>query len=120
MEGFARSSNCFIIQAIAVNPDTSVQSLVVQPPAQQPAAAYAPRPQNPNPAQNPNLGLNRQGRDRGMPAWMRQAPAPVAAAPVAAVPGGGVSVPSVVTILSESPLLVTVSVNVVKLKASEH
>jgi hypothetical protein len=117
IEGFARSSNCFIIQAIIVNPDTSVQTSVVQPLPQQPAAVYAPRPQNPNPLQNPNFGLNRGPGRQGLPPWMRTAPAPVAAAPVAAVP---VAAPSVVTILSENPLLVTISINVVKLKASEH
>ncbi len=118
MEGFARSSNCFIIQAIVVGPDTSVQPLVVQPAPQQPAAGYAPRPQSPNPPQNANPGLN---RFRGRPdfPWSRPAPAPVAAAPVAAAPVAAAS-PSVVTILSENPLLVTVSINVVKLKASEH
>jgi hypothetical protein len=120
MEGFAQSSNCFIIQAIAVNPDTSVQSVVVQPAPQQPAGNYAPRPQNPNPPQNPNFGpIRPRGRPVGPP-LMRPAPVPVAAAPAAAVPGGGASAPSVVTILSENPLLVTVSINVVKLKASEH
>jgi hypothetical protein len=117
IEGFARSSNCFIIQAIIVNPDTSVQTSVVQPLPQQPAAVYALRPQNPNPPQNPNYGMNRGPGRQGLPQWMRTAPAPVAAAPVAAVP---VAAPSVVTILTENPLLVTVSINVVKLKASEH
>lgn len=118
-EGFARSSNCFIIQAIAVSPDTSVQSAVVQPSPQQPAPAYAPRPQYPNPAQNPDFGRGPRVRG-GEPPRMRPAPVPVAAAPVATVPGGAASVPAVVTILSENPLLVTVSINVVKLKASEH
>ncbi len=119
IEGFARSSNCFIIKAIVVGPDTSVQSSVGQPFPQQPTAAYAPRPQNPNPPQYPNPAYNRAGRDRGMPAGMRSAPVPVAAAPVAPVAVGAGFAPPV-TILSENPLLVTVSIDVVKLKASEH
>ena len=56
MEGFARSSNCFIIQAIVVSQDTTVQSAVSQPPSEQPAAAYAPRPVNPNPGARPAKG----------------------------------------------------------------
>jgi hypothetical protein len=115
MEGFARSSNCFIIQAVAVSPDTSVQPVVVQPSPQPPPVNYAPRPQTPNPYQNPNFGLERMRGRPGGPPVMRPVPVPVAAAPVAAAP-----VPSVVTILSENPLLVTVSLNVVKLKASER
>jgi hypothetical protein len=113
LEGFARSSHCFIIKAIIVGPDTSVQPSVVQPLSQQPAAAYAPRPQNPNPP------LNRQRGGPGSP-WVRPAPVPVAAAPVAPVAVAAASAPSVVAILSENPLLVTVSIDVVKLKASEH
>jgi hypothetical protein len=119
-EGFARSSNCFIVQAIAVGPDTSAQRPGLQPLPQQPAATYAPRPQNPNPPQNPNVELYRPRYGAGAPPRMRSAPVPAAAAPIAAVPGGGVSAPSVVAILSENPLWVVVSINVVKLKASEH
>jgi hypothetical protein len=115
MEGFARSSNCFIIQAIAVVPDMSVQPAVVQPPPQQPAVNYPPRLQTPSPPL-PYPGPNRPGVRPNYP-WARPAPGSVAAAPVAAAP---VAAPSVVTILSESPLLVTVQINVVKLKASEH
>jgi len=114
MEGFARSSNCFIIQNVVVVPDTSVQTVAYQPPSTQPTAAYAPRLANPNPG--PGQGRPQPG---GSP-WPRKAPARVAPAPVAAAPGGGASAPSVVTMLSESPLLVTVSIDVVKLKALEH
>ena len=114
IEGFARSSHCFIIKAIVVSPDTSVQPSEVQRPPPQAAVPYAPRPQNPIPP------FNRGGRDRGMPPWMRSAPVPVAPAPVAPAAVAAVSAPAVVTILSENPLLVTVSVDVVKLKASEH
>jgi hypothetical protein len=122
MEGFARSSHCFIVKAIDVSPDTSVQPLVVSAPPPAPAVVYAPRPSYPNPAQSPNPAFNRTRGAPGSP-WMRSAPAPVAAAPVAAAPVAPVAVaaaPAVVTILSENPLLVTLSIDVVKLKASEH
>jgi hypothetical protein len=113
MEGFARSSNCFIIKAIDVAPDKSVPSTVVQPFAQQPAVTYI------RPRQNPySLAQNHLRPGMGMPG-MRPAPAPVAAAPVASISVAAASSPPV-TILSEHPLLVTVSIDVVKLKASEH
>jgi hypothetical protein len=89
LEGFAGSSNCFIVQAIVVSPDTTVQQ----------QAAYTPRPQNPNPS------LNREERERGVHAQAS---------------GVAASGPAVVTVLSETPLSVTVSVDVVKLKALEH
>jgi hypothetical protein len=118
MDGFARSSNCFIIQALAVAPDTSVQPSMTQPGPEQPVYTYAPRPQYPNPyAQNPYMGMNRE-RGRGEPPWMRSIPPPVAQ-PLAVAPSAAAG-PSVVTILSENPLLITLSINVVELKASEH
>ena len=110
MEGFARSSNCFIIKAIDVASDKSALPTTTQATVQQTMVTYVPVPQNPNP------GMNRLGRERGMPGMMRPAPTPVAALPVAVVTGYA----SPVTILSETPLLVTISVDVVKLKASEH
>ncbi|MGP8198901.1 MAG: hypothetical protein ACLQU4_05295 [Limisphaerales bacterium] len=119
MEGFARSSNCFIIQALAVGPDTSVQTQIYQPPPQE--APVMVRPQYRSPAQNPfgQYGPNRAGANRGVPAWARRPP-PVVAAPVATGSAGAVTTPSVVTILSENPLTVIMSINVVKLKATEH
>jgi hypothetical protein len=119
MEGFARSSNCFIIEALAIGPDTSVQTQIYQAPLQ--AAPVLVRPLYPSPAQNPagQYGRNRGGGNQGAPAWMRQR-APVAAPPVAMAPGVGATTPSVVTILSENPLTVIMSIDVVKLKASEH
>jgi hypothetical protein len=109
MEGFARSSNCFIIKAIDVASDKSAMPTPTQTSVQQTMVNYAPQIPNPNP------GMNRTGRER-MPGMMRPAPAPLAPAPV--VVASGYAAP--VTILSEAPLLVTLSVDVVKLKASEH
>jgi len=118
MEGFARSSNCFIIEALAIGPDTSVQTQIYQP-APQTAPAIV-RPQYSSPAQNPygQYGQNR-GANRGAPPWIRQR-APVNAPPAATAPTPGATTPSVVTILSENPLTVIMSIDVVKLKASEH
>jgi len=112
MDGFARSSNCFIIKSIDVAPDTSVQPIVVQTSPQQPAANYVPPPQYPNPA------LNRMGRERGVPG-LRPLPVPVTPAPGVSSAVNMVATAPVI-ILSENPLLVTISVDVVKLKASEH
>jgi hypothetical protein len=112
IEGFARSSNCFIIKAIDVVPDLSVQPMAAQSAMQQPMFAYTPMPQMPNPA------YNRTMRERGPPG-MRPPPAPVAQAPVVPIAVlAGPAPPAI--ILSENPLLVTVSVDVVKLKVSEH
>jgi hypothetical protein len=118
LAGFARSSNCFIIKSVDVVADKSVQPLVMQSSPQQPGAAFVPAPRftYPNPAFN-----QPQSRGRGgIPGMMRpMAPPPVAAPSV--VPGAVAAVAAApVTILSESPLLVTISVDVVKLKESDH
>jgi hypothetical protein len=111
MEGFARSSNCFIIQSIDVVPDTSVQPIAVQPSPQQPAPSFVPVPR-----MQPTMGPGPRERGAGAPRYDRPsyAQAPVVPTTVAS----GASAP--VMILSETPLLVTISLNVVKLKASEH
>jgi hypothetical protein len=120
MEGFARSSNCFIIKAVAVEPDRSVQPVAVQTPPQQPVATYIPPPRY-NPYPYPYPELNRPYDSMGRPGF-RPPLRPMS--PVAAAPSAPSAVAAVaaapVTILSESPLLVTISVDVVKLKASDH
>jgi hypothetical protein len=103
LDGFARSSNCFIIKAINVAPDKSVQMA----PQQQPASVYYQQPQY------PNLAFSRQEHYRDIPGAYRPQ-VPIAVAPVLSAPSGPV------TVLSENPLLVTFSVDVVKLKASEN
>ena len=115
LEGFARSSNCFIVRAMAVGPDTSVQPMIEQPPPQQAAPGYVPRAQNFAPRPNA-FGVP---NNRGVPFRFR-GPSPAAPAPVAAAAVAGPVVPQVVTILTENPLLVVMSIDVVKLKALEH
>jgi hypothetical protein len=116
LEGFARSSNCFIVKAVIVGPDTSVQQPVAQPVVQ--PAVGTPPPQTFIP---PPQGRPTRFGGRGMPGYpsIRPPSAPVVAAPVAAPPVA-VAVGGPVTVLAESPLMVTVSVDVIKLKASEH
>jgi len=113
LEGFARSSNCFIVKDIDVLPSKAQLPVIIAPPSQQVQAApmYVPRPQNPY--ENMNRG-ERYGMRGFMPRPMpRPAPMPMQIA-VPAAP----SAPE--TILSENPLYVTLSVDVVKLNASEH
>jgi len=112
LEGFARSSNCFIIKAIDVAPDTSVQqSTPQQPVPPQAATSYIFPPRYASP------GFSPLERERGASRY-RPAPPPVAAAPV---PGAAAAASSAsLIVLSERPLLVTLFVDVVKLKASEH
>jgi hypothetical protein len=121
MEGFARSSNCFIIKAIDVAPDTTVQPIVVQTVAQpQPAApAYAPPPRDPY--QNPPLYPGeRHGGPPGMrPPLTPYRPPPVNQAPAVPNPAAAMAAPPAI-ILTENPLLVTISVDVVKLKTAER
>ena len=119
MEGFARSSNCFIIKAIDVQPDTSV-------PQQQQPTPQTPIPQMTAPRapviRYQSTPLGSPGRERGLPGLpgtRGEFPAPVAAAPVVQSAAPAAFAPPV-TILSERPLLITVLVDVVKLKASEH
>jgi hypothetical protein len=110
LAGFARSSNCFIVKDIDVSPSKAQLPVVIAAmPQLQAAPVYAPVPQY-----NPNMNLNPGGRLGGRP-FQRPAPAPMQMQ---------TGVPAVntapVTILSENPLFVTLSVDVVKLKPSEH
>jgi hypothetical protein len=123
MEGFARSSHCYIIKDIVVVPDTTVmQQLNTQPfaPQQQyytPTPAYTPPPQQYG--NYPPYGGRPGGP--GVPAWMRQNPYRVAPTYAPQVTYAAPAAPQgPVTILSENPLLVTLSVDLVKLNASEH
>jgi len=110
LEGFARSSNCFIVKAVNVVQDTSAGAQSpVQPVASAPTVTYrmqyaAPAPQSRFRGPNPGGGLPVQPR------------ATMVAVPVAQT--AAMNVPPAM-ILSESPLLITMSVDAVKLKASE-
>ena len=112
MEGFARSSNCFIIKTIDVSPDLSVQPIAVQTPAQSAAPAYAAPPRNPSPVRN------QSDHHRGPPE-MRPPPGAAPQEPSAPATAAAVTAPPVL-FLSENALLVTISVDVVKLKASDR
>jgi hypothetical protein len=106
LEGFARSSNCFIVKSITVAPDTTVQ--INQTPTYAPPTGGVIPPRS--------APIMPQHFDRGIPG-VRPAPAPVAVVPSVALP---VAAGPPVTILAERPLSVTLSIDVVKLKATEH
>ncbi len=117
LAGFARASNCFIVKAIEVVADHSAVSAAnsAAPPTTATAAPTMTYIRVPTyAAPSPSM------RDRGMPGFQRQPPAvryvavPTAGGTAQAAPAG----PE--TILSESPLVVTISVDAVKLKVSEH
>jgi len=114
LDGFARSSNCFIIKAIDVQADpsapqtTAPQATTSQ---QQPAVA-ALGPRYANATANPLKP--RAGIPGTKPGLATSSSASVASGSVATVYGPPV------TILSEKRLLITLLVEVVKLKALEH
>lgn len=106
MEGFARSSNCFIIKTIQITQDMAVQPINIasaQPgggaPAYVPIAPYVP------PGGEPGFRGRPPPRSRPPPS-----PSATPGAPGLALNG------TPTTILSEYPLLVTMSIDVVKLK----
>lgn len=111
LEGFARSSNCFIIKTIDVMEDRSANqsssSAPTQPTIMDQRGGMTLRPQFTPPAfyNNP-----RGGRGIVSP------PATTATAATAS----SVAVGPPQTILSESPLVVTLTVDVVKLKSLGH
>jgi hypothetical protein len=124
LAGFAHSSNCFIVKGVYVVPDKEQlpQAAQPQPEPTAPPPNYRrlPPPNYNNPYPN-NPFLQRGGGGRGgyggyppvrpqQPFYPAQ-PAPVAETPAA--PAGPT------TILTETPLFVTIYVDVVKLKASE-
>lgn len=113
LEGFARASNCFIVQAIDVSTDKSVQQQVVQAAPEQPMMTFSPTPQLP--VQNRFSRERMERGERPVPAYR---PPPTAGVPAAPPAASAVAPP--VVILSENPLLVTLSVDVINLKPSEH
>jgi hypothetical protein len=116
LAGIAASSNCFIVKTIYVSPSREPlpQLIDLQPPA--PAPAPVPRYQYPLPEATPNPFMQQNDARRGfrerrpVPPPMQYA-TPVYQAPVA--PAGPV------TIVSETPLFVTLYIDVIKLKAPE-
>jgi hypothetical protein len=116
LEGFARSSHCFIVRSLVINPDTTVQPMTEE--TAQPQGAVNWAPQYRSPAPTPRFDRYGPGDRHGPPNFTRQAPryvqSPVYSYAAPAAPAGPV------TILSENPLSVTITVDVIKLKASEH
>lgn len=114
LEGFARSSHCFIVKSLFVVPDTAAQSYSAPAPmrSEMPIQQYQPQPQYPMPGRPYGEGRARGEPGGGMP-YYRPAPAPGGMTPAAAAFAGPT------TILSELPLVVTISVDVVKLKAEK-
>ena len=111
MDGFARSSNCFIIKSVEVSADKTASVAEMSqatPESEPPMMAFNPAPRMPNPVFSRLPGL----------AGLRSQPPPVTPAPraqtVAPVTPSGP-----VIVLREEPLSVTLLVDAVKLKA-EH
>jgi hypothetical protein len=120
LSGFARATNCFIVQAVDVVVDASglpTQNSFTSAAMEQqmPRLTYMPTPQ-------PRMSDGGGRRDGLMPGGGRgfrpAMPMPVPSAPVMVAAPAAPAGP--VTILSETPLLVTISVNAIKLKVSEH
>jgi hypothetical protein len=118
LAGIAGSSNCLIIKAVYVSPSRVPLPQVTQTqPEQAPAVQYfrppPPRDQ-PNPYNNP-FGPNGGRGGREFREFSRPRPMPQQAAQAAApaTPAG----PE--TILQETPLFVTIYIDVVQLKAAE-
>jgi hypothetical protein len=118
IEGFAQASNCFIIKDISVeSTEKSVQQNAVQSFQEQPVSGSSMRSQYVNPMRP------RPRPERGVPGGIpaaRPTPTPRVAVRPAAPAAVAMSSASAVKILSESSLVVTLSVDVIKLKASEH
>jgi hypothetical protein len=115
LAGIAASSNCLIVRAIHVSPSREPLPTVTEP--QPPPQAQAPRIQFPPPTipQPDNPFMQQNGGFRGRrpfgPTPMQMQPQPTYQPPPQ--PTG----PAIV--LSETPLFVTIYVDVVKLKALE-
>lgn len=114
LDGFARSSNCFIVKTVSVTPDTTVtqQQHSYQPeptPTQTPVSMYRPIPQ-------PQNALRGRGPGGILPGGYRPPPMTAPVANQAAAAAGN---QAPVTILSEGPLSIIITVDAVKLKASE-
>lgn len=115
LDGFARASNCFIVKTVQVAPDTTVQM-------PQPTATPNPQPQpviqyrQPTPQYNtPVPGLRGLARGGIPPPVFR----PPVAAPVAVQPNAAALNQPPITVLSETPLSITITVDAVKLKVAE-
>jgi hypothetical protein len=120
LAGVAASSNCLIVKTIHVEPSREPlpQLADLQAPAPTPAPMMAQQffpppqalPDNPFMAQgNPGSGFGRERRRMFTPQVQQYVPA----TPVPTVPTGPVAV------LSETPLFVTIYIDVVKLKPKE-
>jgi hypothetical protein len=113
LDGFARSSNCFIIETVEVTADKTALPTPSAAGAMPTAPTYR---QVLVPQANPGFSSS---RERGQPGALRPMPpryttvlVPNSTAPTAST--------GPETILSEDPLLVTMTVEAVKLKVSEH
>jgi hypothetical protein len=128
MEGFARSSNCFIVKTMSVVNErggtaaTAATAGQSQTPSQvQPATTQ--RYMAPPPMAAPQPSRGRGGREGGGEPFGMRRPSPVRVAPVVTQVQAAPAAPTValpVTILAETPLQVTLSIEIVKLNTSEH
>jgi len=118
LSGFASSSNCFIVKALFVTPSRVLPQMVEAQPEPGLAAQYSQS----MPQYLPNTsmeGASRRGRRGGETRERERRPTPaqqMAAATAAAVPAAPAGP---VTILRETPLFVTLYIDVVKLKSNE-
>ncbi len=110
LAGFADSSNCFLVKYVDVRPSNAALPPVPTPTAPMPQQRYMPPPEYPQ--FSPEEGGERPSRGyRGRPI-QRQPEQGQMLMPTGPAPPE--------TILQETPLYITVVVDVVKLKASEH
>lgn len=116
LAGFARTSNCFIVQDVDVVADATGMPTVSSVTSDQPTMRQYIFQQPAPIMRMPGGGRERGAGIRGGMPYPYPTPAPTmpVAIPAPAAPAGPV------TILTETPLLVTISVNAIKLKVSEH
>jgi hypothetical protein len=113
LAGIASSSNCFILKAIYVSPSRVPLPQIVQPePTAQPRREYFPRP----PPTDQFMQPGRRGRPGDSEGYRppRQYVPPASQVPAEPIVPAGPE-----TILRETPLFVTLYIDVVKLKPAE-
>jgi hypothetical protein len=113
LEGFAKATNCFIVKSVDIAEDATASQSMPQPQViNQPAApAFVPAPRG-----NPLFDHGGRG---GLPGYRPTAPPPIYAQRPGAQAAASAGSESPTVFLSENPLIVTIAVDVIKLKTSE-
>jgi hypothetical protein len=110
LEGFAVATNCFVVKYVDVKPSLAPLPTIIQPTAPQPMQRYMPPQEYPSfggeEGDGRGRGYGNRGRPRAQPQQTQMPMMPTGPTPPE-------------TFLQETPLYITVVVDVVKLKASE-